>query len=174
MILPDKYLPPIDRTAGLATGLLQKVVLLCATGAGVGYVPVVPGTVGTLAAIPLSACLNRLADISLLAAGTILVLAILCAISFAGKAADILRQKDPGVIVIDEIVGYLLANFAVPISTRNLLMTFVLFRFFDITKIFPASRLEQLPGGVGIVADDLMAGLYSLAVMGLLRSWGVV
>lgn len=77
-------------------------------------------------------------------------------------------------IVIDEIVGFLLANFAAPTSASTLLMRFFLFRFFDITKVFPASRLERLPGGTGIVADDLMAGVYTFVALRLLGAWGMV
>ena len=150
------------------------MILLCATGAGVGYAPIIPGTVATLVAIPFSICLNQLADVSLLAASVTLVVAIVCAISLAGKAAEILQQKDPGMIVIDEIVGFLLANFAAPTSAATLLVSFVLFRFFDISKLFPASRLERLPGGIGIVSDDVMAGVYTFAAMRLLRLWGMV
>ena len=76
-------------------------------------------------------------------------------------------------IVIDEIVGFLLANFAAPISASTLLMSFFLFRFFDITKVFPASQLERLPGGTGIVADDLMAGVYTFVALRLLGVWGM-
>lgn len=166
-------MPSIDRTATPATGLRRKMILLCATGAGVGYAPI-PGTVATLVAIPFSICLNQLADISLLAASVTLVVAIVCAICLAGKAAEILQKKDPGMIVIDEIVGFLLANFAAQTSASTLLMSFFLFRFFDITKVFPASRLERLPGGTGIVADDLMAGVYTFVALRLLGAWAMV
>src|SRR5262245_63466789 len=105
---------------------------------------------GTLVAVPLSIGVNQLAEVSLAVAITTLVVAILCATRLAGKAAEILQQKDPGIIVIDEIAGFLLANFATQLSFSKLVVTFLLFRLFDITKIFPASRLERLPGGSGI------------------------
>ena len=76
-----------------ATGWPKKMILLCATGAGVGYAPIIPGTVATLVAVPFSIGLNRLANVSLLAASATLVVAILCAISLAGKAAEILQKK---------------------------------------------------------------------------------
>jgi phosphatidylglycerophosphatase A len=91
----------------------------------------------------------------------------------ADKSAALLGQKDPGVIVIDEIVGFLTANFAAPATLSALLAAFLLFRFFDIIKVFPASQLERLPGGVGIVLDDIMAGLYTFAVMRLLLAWEI-
>ena len=165
-------MPSTNSTA--LTSFQRRLTLFCATGAGVGYAPIFPGTVGTLAAVPLSIGLNEFVNASLLLAVVILVVAVFCAIGLSGRAAEILAQKDPGIIVIDEIVGFLLANFAAQLTVPKLLMTFLLFRFFDISKIFPASRLEQLPGGIGIIADDLVAGLYAFAVMRLLTAWGVL
>jgi phosphatidylglycerophosphatase A len=152
----------------------EKLVLLSASGAGAGYFPIFPGTIGTLVAIPFSLALNHLANFSLALAGVTLVAAVFCAIWLASKASEILRQKDPGVIVIDEIAGFLLANFAAPNRSSVLLAGFILFRFLDITKIFPASRLEKLPGGAGIVLDDIMAGVYTLAIVRLLVAWQIL
>jgi phosphatidylglycerophosphatase A len=152
----------------------EKLVLLSASGACAGYFPLFPGTIGTLVAIPFSLALNHLANFSLALAGVTLVAAVFCAIWLASKASEILRQKDPGVIVIDEIAGFLLANFAAPNRSSVLLAGFMLFRFFDITKIFPASRLEKLPGGAGIVLDDIMAGVYTLAIVQLLVAWQIL
>lgn len=150
------------------TPLQNKMVLFFAAGGGAGYVPRFPGTVGTLAAIPLSLALNYLANYSLIFAAGILGAAICCAIWLAGKASEILAQKDPGVIVIDEIAGFLLANFTAPPRVSVLAAGFILFRFFDIAKIYPARRLEKLPGGIGIVLDDIMAGIYTLVIVQLL------
>lgn len=152
----------------------EKLVLLSASGAGAGYFPFFPGTIGTLVAIPFSLALNHLANFSLALAGVTLVAAVFCAIWLASKASEILRQKDPGVIVIDEIAGFLLANFAAPNRPSVLLAGFMLFRFFDIIKVFPASRLENLPGGAGIVLDDIMAGVYTLAIVQLLVAWQIL
>ena len=66
------------------------------------------------------------------------------------------------------------ANFAAPPSFTGLLLTIALFRLFDIAKVFPAARLERLQGGAGIVIDDIMAGVYTAAIMRLLYAWGVV
>lgn len=145
----------------------EKLVLLSASGAGAGYFPLFPGTIGTLVAIPFSLGLNHLANLSLALSGVTLVAVVLCAIWLASKASEILRQKDPGVIVIDEIAGFLLANFAAPNRLSVLLTSFILFRFFDIAKIFPVARLERLPGGAGIVLDDIMAGVYTFAIVQL-------
>ncbi len=149
----------------------QKLILFVATGAGIGYLPLLPGTLGTLVAIPISLALNYLATFSLWLAVASLALAIGCAIGVSSKACEILKQKDPQVIVIDEVVGFLLANFLSLGKLSVLLTSFILFRFFDIAKIFPASRLERLPGGTGVVLDDVAAGVYTLVtVQALLRS----
>jgi phosphatidylglycerophosphatase A len=145
----------------------QKVILFWVTGAGIGYFPRFPGTAATFVAIPLSLALNRLTDVSLPLAIVILVLTVACAIPLSTKGADILGLKDPQIIVIDEIVGFLIANF---ISTPNygpVVLAFILFRFFDVAKIFPIAKLESLPGGTGIVLDDVMAGLYTFAIVRL-------
>jgi phosphatidylglycerophosphatase A len=163
-----------DQTVRPKLSVPGRLIILVTTAGGVGYLPIFPGTAGTLVAIPLSLGLNRLANVSLLLASLTLVVAIFCAIALAAKAAELLGQKDPGIIVIDEIVGYSLANFSTPMTVPALLASFLIFRFFDIAKVFPASQLERLPGGAGIVLDDIMAGIYTFAVMRLLLTWGIV
>ncbi len=150
----------------------QRAVLFFVTGAGAGYVPRVPGTAGTLVAIPLSLALNRIAASHLPLALGIVVGSIFCAVWLSTRGAAILKQKDPQFIVIDEIVGFLVANFLAPPRWTVLLWSFLLFRLFDINKVFPTNKLEQLPGGAGIVLDDVMAGLYTLISLRLLLSIG--
>ena len=127
---------------------------------------------GTLVAIPFSLALNRIAVNNFPLAVLIVVGSTLCAIWLSTKGAVILKQKDPQLIVIDEIVGFLVANFLAPPRLTALLWSFGLFRFFDTTKVFPTNRLEQLPGGAGIVLDDIMAGLYALIGLRLLLMLG--
>ena len=122
-----KHLHQFAQTTPPKPCLQEKLILLFVTVGGVGYAPVFPGTVGTVVAIPLSLGLNRLAaDVSVLAASLVLVVAIFSAIGLAARAADLLRQKDPGIIVIDEVVGYLLGNFAAPMTLSALLASFLL------------------------------------------------
>jgi phosphatidylglycerophosphatase A len=127
---------------------------------------------GTVVAIPFSLALNRIAVNNFPLAVLIVVGSTLCAIWLSTKGAVILKQKDPQFIVIDEIVGFLVANFLAPPRWTALLWSFGLFRFFDTTKVFPTNRLEQLPGGAGIVLDDIMAGLYALIGLRLLLMLG--
>ena len=127
---------------------------------------------GTVVAIPFSLILNWMAARNLSLAISILVASIFSAIWLSTQAAKILKQKDPQIIVIDEIVGFAAANFLAPPRFSALLCSFILFRFFDIAKVFPTNRLEQLPGGAGIVLDDVMAGLYTLISLRLLLKVG--
>lgn len=152
----------------------RRTVLLCVSGGGAGYVPRLPGTIGTLVAVPFSIGLNQLAAEKFPLASAIIVLAVLCAIWSSSQGAAILGQKDPQIIVIDEIVGFLVGNFLAPLRWTVLLWSFLLFRFFDIAKVFPINRLEQLPGGAGIVLDDVMAGCYTFFCLRLLLYFGWV
>jgi len=155
-------------------GIKRKIILLLVTAGPAGYFPVAPGTCGTLIAVPFSLALNRLATFSIALALVALVGFISGAIWLSGKGAAIVEQKDPSVIVIDEIAGFLLANFLAPFGKVSLLLAFVLFRFFDIAKIYPASRIEKLPGGKGIVLDDVVAGLYCFSILQLLKWWELI
>jgi phosphatidylglycerophosphatase A len=150
-----------------------RVILFFATGFGVGYLPRLPGTAGALLAVPLSLGLNAIAAISLPIALLTLAGAICCAIWLSTRAALILGQRDPPVIVIDEIVGFMVANFMAPRSVMLVGVAFILFRLLDIAKVYPLSRLERLPGSAGIVLDDVMAGLYVFGILWLVHSWGL-
>ena len=152
--------------------LSKRAVLFLVTGGGAGYFPRLPGTIGTLVAIPLSLPLNRLAVSNFAAALFFLVGAVCVAIWLSTKGANLLKQKDPQLIVIDEIVGFLVANFVAPARLTSLLWSFVLFRLFDIVKVFPTNKLEKLPGGAGIVLDDVMAGVYTFMSLRLLLKIG--
>ena len=144
-----------------------------ASGFGAGYVPYCPGTIGTLIAIPASVIVNRLAVRDPLWGIASLAVLTGSAIWVAGQAARILRQKDPPIVTIDEIAGFSFANFLAP-SLAGSIIAFVLFRFFDIAKVFPAKKLEALPGGAGIVLDDILAGFYTLLVLRLLLAAALI
>lgn len=146
-------LPPATLSTRLATAI--------ATGLGAGFSPVAPGTAGTIVAVPLG-----WAMLEATAASPSLQLPFLAAVTAvavwsAGVAATRLGLKDPGQVVVDEVAGYLVTVAFLPASWTTLLAGFVLFRLFDITKPPPCRRAEALPGGVGIVADDVMAGIYA-------------
>lgn len=147
----------------------EKIVLLLASGGGAGYLPHCPGTFGTVIGVPVSLLVNRIASQEAWLGAITLAALTAIAIGLADQAARILGKKDPQAITIDEIAGFTLASF-LTVSSAGLVLAFLLFRFFDIAKIFPARRLEMLPGGTGIVLDDVVAGLYTFVILRLL-SW---
>jgi len=101
----------------------------------------------------------------------VLVGLTLGAIWLSTVAAEILQAKDPQIIVADEVVGFMIANFLAPPRWAPLLLGFLLFRIFDIVKVYPAARLEKLPGGLGIVLDDVLAGVYAFVIVQTLLYW---
>ena len=143
-----------------------------ATCAKVGYFPFAPGTAGSLVGVALVAALGRLPlgpgwlAVSLIAlAGCLLVPGVWA----AGKAEKFFGCVDPSQVVIDEVVGQIITFLGKPqASWKWLLAGFVLFRFFDVVKPFPARRAERAPGGWGIMLDDVIAGVYGLVALKLL------
>ncbi len=140
--------------------MLQRVALFLSSWGYTGYAPVASGTVGTLAAIPLFWLFARIADpfIALIA----------CALAIAGACwvADIterfLAEHDSSIIVIDEVVGYLVATLFLPATWTVTVYAFFLFRAFDVWKPFPASYIDaEVEGGIGVVVDDVFAGIYA-------------
>ena len=155
----------------LVSSLQRRCTLFIVSGAGVGYSPYFPGTLGTLLAIPISIGFNGIAAHAPLPFGLLLAVLTVGAINLSTKAAELLQQKDPQVIVIDEVIGFMIANYLAPTRLAPLVVGFLLFRCFDIAKVFPAARLEKLPGGTGIVLDDVMAGLYSFTIVQSALHW---
>ena len=149
----------------------RKVTLVIVTGGGIGYSRYFPGTMGTILAAPISLGLNHIAQSAPLLAIGILAGVTVGAIKLSTDAAQIAQQKDPQVIVADEIIGFMIANFLTPPRWAPLLLSFLLFRIFDIAKVFPARYLEKLPGGTGIVLDDVLAGIYAFAIVQTLLYW---
>lgn len=143
-----------------------------ASGFGLGFSPVAPGTVGTLGAIPLA----WLAAVSF-GGQPLLHVAFVCLVSVAavvvaGAAAAEEGVGDPSFVVIDEIAGYLFAVAALPLTPATAAAAFVLFRLFDITKPPPLGALERLPGGIGIVADDVAAGIAAHVLLRMATALG--
>lgn len=142
-----------------------------ATGAWVGLVPFAPGTWGALWGVPLAMAIERAPGIPLRLA--IIVAICLLGIPLCARAvARLGGAKDPGCIVFDEIASLPITFFLVPIdSWRIALAGFLLHRLFDITKPPPARNLERLPDGLGVMADDWAAGVYSNLVLRLVVWW---
>ena len=122
-------------------------------------------------AIPISIGFNGIAAHAPLSFGLLLAILTVGAISLSTTADELLKQKDPQVIVIDEMIGFMIANYLAPARLAPLVLGFLLFRCFDIAKVFPAARLEKLPGGTGIVLDDVVAGLYAFVIVQSALHW---
>ncbi len=118
--------------------------------------------------------MNGVAAASLPLALVILVGFTACAGWLCHAAEGIFREKDSPKIVIDEVAGFLLANFLSPFEWGPTIAAFFLFRFFDIIKPFPAGRAEELRGGIGVIVDDLIAGCYTLSILRLLLFRGLL
>jgi phosphatidylglycerophosphatase A len=148
--------------------LKTRVAYVLATWFGCGYVPKAPGTAGTLGAVPLYLLLRPY--------GLYVVLGVALLLTVVGIwAADIVAKhsglKDPQLVVIDEVAGVLVTLAVAPLTWTGLIVGVVLFRLFDQTKPFPARWAERnLPGGYGIVLDDIAAGVWGAAVIMGLRA----
>ena len=140
-------------------------------GAGLGKPG--PGTWGSVATVLLwAACawaFHPAPHGLLIALAAVIVLSIVLGVPAATIVARESGRKDPQFVVIDEVAGQAIALLFSPVDLRHALIALVLFRLFDIVKPFPCRQLENLPGGWGIVFDDVAAGLYALGVASLLR-----
>ena len=150
----------------------RTLAVWIATVAGSGYFPVAPGTVGSAVGIGLVAALNvapssDAANVALLVLASALVFFL--GVWAAGQSERFFGKTDPGHVVIDEVAGQMVTFLLSPhASWKFLLAGFGLFRLFDITKPFPAGRAERLPGGWGIMIDDIIAGVYAMGALAFL------
>jgi len=146
---------------------MKYFITIFASGLGTGFLPWASGTWGSLVGIPLAYVLNSLPSKSL--ALLSLVSFIFLAIWVSTEAEKMWQEKDSRKIVIDEVCGMAIALFFIPMTLPLIVIAFIFFRFFDVTKLAPANFLERsLPGGWGIVLDDVMAGLYAWLCLQLL------
>lgn len=146
---------------------MRRLALLVSTCGYVGYIPIAPGTFGSAAGLAVL-CLVRLSgspSVELAAIGALFAAGV-----WSGSLAERhYGREDPGYVVVDEVVGMLITLFLVPMTVPNVLVAFLIFRALDIVKPFPARRLEHLHGGLGIMADDAIVGVYGNAIM-----WGLI
>lgn len=171
--LRTKTLPPLDRVA-----------YAIATGAGAGFAPVAPGTFGSAEGVVLFIAINALVNIrfaltprwALIVFIAINLALFLIGVWAANRTCDITKLKDPSIVVIDEVSGQLIALtplILVP-SLAGLLAAFALFRTFDIFKPYPIRKLEGLKGGLGVMADDALAGVYAAVLVWLGMHWHLI
>jgi phosphatidylglycerophosphatase A len=155
----------------VTTARKDQIIKILATGFGAGLSPVAPGTAGTVVGVliclfcyPLAWPLRLLFVVAISAVS----------IYVAGQAETLYGKTDDQRIVIDEIAGLQVTMLPVAITGLHLCLAFVLFRIFDIWKPFPLDRLQKLPGGWGVVVDDLGAGIYGGLILFLLTMTGVL
>jgi phosphatidylglycerophosphatase A len=128
---------------------------------GIGFIPFAPGTWATVAGVGMAFCLGN----NLPAYTLVLVVLLVLGIMSSGMLEKQLGQKDPGIVVIDEVVGVMIALWGLPLIWPVMICGFFLFRAFDMFKIYPINKLEAHPGGWGIMLDDCMAGVYTNIVL---------
>jgi len=142
----------------------RAVILFISQGAYSGRSPIAPGTAGTVVGLLIFLVMKDLAPVHYLA---ICVLVFLAGTWTAGRTEVMLGCTDCSSIVIDEIAGYLVAMFMVPTGWNFMVAGFFVFRAFDIVKPWPLRRLEKLHGGLGVMLDDIGAGIYSNVLLQL-------
>ncbi len=146
--------------------ILYKMCNFIATFFYIGYVPKCPGTVSSLIAIVLFFFLPPLSlVVSILIAMAIFFLGVFVSTNVSFNC----KLHDPSKVVIDEVLGVWVSIIVLPKVLWMYVFAFILFRFFDISKIFFINRLEQISGGWGIMLDDLFAGLFTLGIIGIIR-----
>jgi phosphatidylglycerophosphatase A len=145
---------------------MKTVMIAVATFFNVGKIPLAPGTWASLITTGILFLLHpRLSSVPVEILALLFI--TLLGIPAAGYAEKHFQKKDPGECVIDEVAGQMICLIFLPHSVGVYLAAFLVFRFFDILKPFPIRQLEKIGGGLGIMADDLLAGLYTLAVIHL-------
>ena len=149
---------------------MNKLALAIATWFGCGYWPWAPGTAGSAGGVLVAWLLVRYAGWPPWALLLLMAACTPVALWAAGRTARIVGRKDPGLVVVDEVLGQWIALAAMhQWQWAWALAAFLLFRIFDIIKPWPVRQMEELPGGTGIVVDDLGAGAYAWIVMALLQ-----
>lgn len=139
----------------------RKLILAASTFLYVGYLPLAPGTFGSICGVFLFFLAGGNAFIYVL----LTLLALISGFVFAGRAERILGIKDSSCIVIDEVSGMLISLMFIPLDIKFVVIAFVLFRILDTLKPFPAGRLQDTKGSVGIMSDDIIAGIYTNIIL---------
>ena len=145
---------------------MSGLARLIATWFGAGYAPKAPGTAGSLAALVIAWALHAYAGFTAMGMGWLAILLAMLGIWASDVVARESGNKDPQIVVVDEVVGqWMTLAGATAFNWKSWLLAFALFRLFDIWKPPPVRQLERLPGGLGIIADDAMAGVYGALVL---------
>jgi phosphatidylglycerophosphatase A len=127
----------------------------------VGYFPLIPGTAGSVAAVFFFFLIKNNPTTYLITLAALLILGFLT----SGMAEKIMRKTDPPCVVIDEVCGMLIGFLFLPYDIRLVIIAFVIFRILDTLKPYPISSFEKLKGGLGVMSDDIIAGLYTNLIL---------
>jgi phosphatidylglycerophosphatase A len=146
--------------AALFRKIYDFIILSLATGFGIGLMPKAPGTFGSLWGLVLVYAVqtNYPGPQAMFVAG---IITIIVGVFVCDRAGRYFGQKDPGKIIIDEVASFPIVFWGITLNFQTAIIGFLLFRLFDISKPWPIKKLEKLPGGVGVMADDLLAGVYA-------------
>lgn len=150
--------PSMSQATVAGLSLSGRLARAIATGLGSGYSPVAPGTAGSLLGLLL---FWPMAGIPLVWLAAAIVALFFVGVAASAAVAAQVGVHDPGIVVVDEVIGMWITLALLPFTPLTALFGFLLFRLMDIVKPYPARAFEQLPGGWGIVADDVMAGIYA-------------
>jgi phosphatidylglycerophosphatase A len=153
---------------------IDKTAYLIATGCGVGFVPVAPGTFGAIEGLAIYLAITALSNfcrfaprgqMALLSLATLLIFTV--GVWASEQTCKMLALADPKQVIVDEISGQMIAltPLATAFSIKGAIAAFVLFRLFDIFKPYPIRKLEHLPSGLGVMADDALAGVFAAALI---------
>ena len=151
--------------------MLNKFIVNLCTLFNLGFIKFMPGTFGSLISLPIGYIILKLFGFWIF----ILIISLLLAISYYAITKYLIakKSKDPKEIIIDEFIGQFIALIFIPDTILGLLASFLLFRFFDITKLYPVNKAEKIPGAIGVLADDVVAGLMAACIIIIFNIVGI-
>ena len=151
--------------------MLNKFIVNLCTLFNLGFIKFMPGTFGSLISLPIGYIILKLFGFWIF----ILIITLLLAISYYAIKKYLIakKSKDPKEIIIDEFIGQFIALIFIPDTILGLLASFLLFRFFDITKLYPVNKAEKIPGAIGVLADDVVAGLMAACIIIIFNIVGI-
>ena len=151
--------------------MLNKFIVNLCTLFNLGFIKFMPGTFGSLISLPIGYIILKLFGFWIF----ILIITLLLAISYYAITEYLIakKSKDPKEIIIDEFIGQFIALIFIPDTILGLLVSFLLFRFFDITKLYPINKAEKIPGAIGVLADDVVAGLMAACIIIIFNIVGI-
>jgi len=147
---------------------MKHVLLLVATFFNIGRIPIAPGTCASLVTMLIVYFVRPYWDASIYIQVIVIFIIFLLGIPAASYAEKHFKKKDPGQCVIDEVPGQMVSLLLIPHTLGLYFAGFLIFRVFDIFKPFPIRRMEKVPHGLGIMIDDIAAGLYALGLLHLI------